>query len=174
MNRLIYHFLDGRFGAGIEIRILMHRTARTFGVKTPKTAGLSASELLERYAGFTAAAARYAVESGQDLKNLHRELYHTACRLGSTLRRWMRPENEQECCEILVLLYRNIGIKIREEQPRKFRVDRCYFSAFYTPEICQFISALDAGIFAGIFGGGRLKFQERITDGAAVCRADFT
>ncbi len=183
MNRPIYRLMSGKFGAGIEIRILMRQTAEVFGTEASGSAGkpaygkpaygLSASELLKRYARFTADAAMRAIDSGQDLRPLRRELYHMARRLGSEARRLLRPQNERECLAILTMLYKNIGITIREVRPGEFRVYKCYFSSFYTPEVCSVISAVDKGIFAGIYGGGRLVFSERITEGHDACRADF-
>ncbi len=173
MNRLTEQLLSGRFGAGLEIRILMRQTAEVFGEKAPKTAGLSAAGLLKSYAQFTADAAAHALQSGRDLHALDQELYAMAFRLGNRLRRWMAPKNEQECMAVLILLYRNIGIAIREEPVGRICVQQCYFSAFYTPEICSVISAADRGIFAGVCQGGTLSFTERITEGHTVCRADF-
>ncbi len=171
MNRVFDRFLSGRLGAGMEIRILMRQTAKVFGTEAPGMAGLSASELLWRYARFTAGAARRAIRSGQDLKALRRELYRMAFRLGSGVRRWLRPQNERECLSILVMLYRNLGITIREVRPGEFCVSECFFSSFYTPEVCAVISAIDQGIFAGVFGDGMLTFRERITEGHEACRA---
>ncbi len=165
MNRPLFHLLSGPLGADLEIRILMRLTARAFGVKEPKKAGL------RRYAKFSAAAARHALWGGEDLKRLHRELFRRACRLGRILRRCLRPRNEAECRDLVGQLYRNIGIVIREESPGRFCVPVCYFSAFYTPEICSVISAIDRGLFAGIYPGSRLTFRERMTEGRPACLA---
>ncbi len=134
---------------------------------------LSKQELLDTYARFTADAARRAIDSGQDMKQLHHRLYCMARQLGTQLRRWLKPENDQECQDIIALLYRNIGINIKESSPGKFTVQKCYFSTFYTPDICAVISAIDQGIFAGIYGRGRLTFRERITEGRNTCKAYF-
>ncbi len=173
MNRLFYRLLSGRLGAGFEIRILTRQTAAAFDQNPPKSAGHSARDLLKTYARFTADAAVKALTDGQDLRTLQRELYLMSRRLGNRLIRFMRPKDEKDCLAILTLLYKNIGISIREESPGEFCVDHCYFSGFYTPAICAVISAVDAGIFAGIFSGGTLKFCARITEGRKQCRAEF-
>ncbi|MCD7735553.1 MAG: hypothetical protein LUI07_01060, partial [Lachnospiraceae bacterium] len=98
-------------------------------------------------------------------------LYHMARHLGTQLRRGLKPENERECQAVIALLYRNIGIKIQESSPGEFTVQKCYFSTFYTPEICAVISAIDQGIFAGIYKKGSLTFRERITEGRHTCKA---
>ncbi len=173
MNKVNFRLLSGRCGARLELRILLRETARAFGRKVPKRPGHTVPELLKSYARFTADVAEEALQNGQDLKILHQKLYHMACRLGSIMRRWLAPKDKRECAAVLAMLYRNIGITIRETRPGKFRVDQCYFSSFYTPAVCAVISAIDQGIFAGVFGGGRLTFRERITEGHPVCRADL-
>lgn len=173
MNRLIYRILSSPSGACIQIRILLRQTARVFGVDAPRTAGMSASELLRTYAQFTSGASRNAMDSGQDLEQLHQKLYDMAYHLGSSLRQWMRPHGDQDCLAILTLLYKNIEILINERAPGEFYVRKCYFSAFYTPEVCRLISGIDQGIFAGIYQRGKLTFEERITEGYNQCKANL-
>lgn len=171
MNRLFYRILSGKFGARMQLRILMRQTAGAFEVDVPKAAGLAASELLKTYAQFTADASKHVMEEGQDIEQLHQKLYDMAYSLGSSLRRWMRPEDDQECFAILALLYRNIGILLSETASGEIYVHKCYFGAFYTPGICSLISAIDQGIFAGIYQRGRLEFEQRITEGHDKCKA---
>ncbi|MCD8367692.1 MAG: hypothetical protein LUC48_06665 [Clostridiales bacterium] len=173
MNRLIYRALSSRFGAHLELQILMRQTAKAFGVGAPKAARCSTPELLKAYAQFTSEEAVRALEHGDDLEALHQKLYQMACGLGKHLRRWLRPKDEKDCLAVIILLYRNIGIQMEEEAPGTICVRKCYFSAFYTPEVCAVISAIDQGIFAGVYQGGKLSFRERITEGHDVCRADF-
>ncbi len=173
MNRPVYRLLSGRSGPDMEIRILMRETAKAFGVKTPKTCRQSGAELLRSYAQFTADAASGALktEDRDDLRRLYRKLNRMAFRLGSIIRRLVRPENEKECLAVITALYRNIGITVSGERPGRFCVGKCYFSAFYTPRVCFLISAIDSGIFAGIYHGGKLVFDERITQGNDICTA---
>lgn len=58
--------------------------------------------------------------------------------------------------------------------PGTVTVRRCYFSRFYAPNMCRVMSAMDRGIFAGLFGGGELTFKSRITEGLPCCRAEFS
>lgn len=173
MNRLIYRILSSKFGANLELRILMRQTANAFGVEAPKAVVRSTSELLKIYAEFTAKEASRAIQHGDDLKTLHQKLYQMAYTLGSRLRRLLNPKDKKECFSVIALLYRNIGIQMEEKAPGTICVRKCYFSGFYTPEVCDLISAIDQGIFAGIYQGGKLTFHERITEGCDVCRADF-
>ncbi len=171
MRQPIYRVLSGTFGARLELRILTRQTAKAFGTDAPKTAGYSAQERVKRYAQMTAEEAERALRRGQDLTLLHRELFSMAERIGSRVRRWTRPQDERDCVAILEMLYRHLGITIREEKSGVFLVSECFFSAYYTPEVCAVISAIDQGIFAGVFGGGTLEFRERITEGKEACRA---
>ncbi|MCD7763601.1 MAG: hypothetical protein LUI14_10485 [Lachnospiraceae bacterium] len=173
MNRLIYCALSSRYGANLELRILMRQTAKAFGVESPKTARCSTPKRLKAYAQFTAKEAMRAIQDGDDLETLHQKLYEMAYALGNRLRGWLRPVDKKECLAIVTQLYRNIGIQMEEEAPGTVCVRKCYFSDFYTPEICSVISAIDQGIFAGIYQCGKLTFRERITEGYDVCRADF-
>ncbi len=176
MNRFIYHVLSSRFGACFELQILMRQTAKAFGANAPKTVGVSSEELLRAYAQFTAKEAMRAIQHGDNLETLYQKLYQMAYVLGRRLRRWLKPQDEQDCLAIIILLYRNIGIQMEEEEEESadtFCVRKCYFSTFYTPEVCSVISAIDQGIFAGIYQSGKLAFRERITQGHEVCRADF-
>ncbi len=171
MNKFAFHLLS--VGGDIEIRILMRQTARAFEVDVPKTAGLSTEDILRRYAIFTADESARAIWGGRDQQKLRRDLYRMAYRLGSSVRLLLRPRDDTECFSILTVLYRNIGIDIAQDSPGDIRVDKCYFSDFYTPGICSLISAIDKGIFAGVCHRGKLKFRERITGGSDACRAKF-
>ena len=52
------------------------------------------------------------------------------------------------------------------------RFGPCSFSQRYTPEDCRFMSAFDEGFMCGIMGiEGDLRFECRLTEGAACCRA---
>jgi hypothetical protein len=69
------------------------------------------------------------------------------------------------------LAYRAIGIDFEGDTCGGITINRCFFSQAYTPTVCQVMSALDAGLLAGLSGGSRLVFTERITEGYPWCRA---
>jgi hypothetical protein len=79
----------------------------------------------------------------------------------------------EEAVSAMEILYSIIGIQARSGDGREMTVSRCYFSAVYSPETCSVVSALDDGIFAGLSGGGRLEFKQRITDGSVSCLAEI-
>ncbi|MCD7809293.1 MAG: hypothetical protein LUH02_08115 [Erysipelotrichaceae bacterium] len=172
MNRLLYRLLSSKIGAYIEIKILMKQTAKVFGVKVPKGIGFSVSKLLKNYAQLTTDISLNFIENKQDRNQLQQDLYYMAFQLGSDLRWWLKPQNNQDCFDIIVMLYRNIKISLCE-QSQTICVHQCYFSDFYTPEVCSIISAIDQGIFAGVYQGGTLSFYKRITEGHEICVAHF-
>ena len=55
----------------------------------------------------------------------------------------------------------------------ELRIRSCYFSSFYSSGVCRLISALDAGVAAGLSSGGRLVFSRRLTEGHDCCLARF-
>ncbi len=172
MNHLLYRILSSKLGAYLEIKILMKQTAKVFGVKTPKNMGFSSSKLLKTYAQMTRDVSLNFIQSKQDRNQLQQNLYYMAFQLGSELRWWLRPQNNQDCFDIIEMLYRNIKISLCE-QSHTICVHQCYFSDFYTPEICSIISAIDQGIFAGVYQDGTLSFYKRMTEGHQVCVANF-
>jgi hypothetical protein len=75
----------------------------------------------------------------------------------------------------LRLIYRAIGIDLDTDLAAgEVTVRRCAFSGVYTPEVCAFVSALDAGIVHGISGNVTAVFTHRLTEGAPNCRARLT
>ena len=65
------------------------------------------------------------------------------------------------------------GILMDGHLPGEIKVSSCYFSRFYTPEQCALMSYMDSGIIAGILGGGKIEFTERITEGCGGCKVFF-
>jgi hypothetical protein len=67
--------------------------------------------------------------------------------------------------------YRVLGIDLRGSATGEVVVARCAFARVYAPEVCAVMSSLDAGLFAGLTGGRRLTFTQRISEGAPACLA---
>lgn len=150
---------------------LIRATAAGFGCPRPAVAGLSYAGRLRRYALFTREQAEKALQSGEDLVELRSPLYTNACHLGAKLRAWTGIKTLPEAVRLGRTLYRSIEIDLRGSEEGDLIVNRCYFSQFYTCQVCGLISALDDGLFSGLSGGGRLSFSERLTEGSACCRA---
>ena len=152
-------------------------TATAFECDAPHVAGVSHSEMLRAYALFTAEQAGQALERSADPREIQDRLYAGACRMGANLRHAFRITNDAEALAAAKVLYRALGIHLsaspRGQSGAEVTVRRCFFSDYYTRDTCRLIASLDAGLFAGLSGGGRLEFYRRITEGATCCKAHF-
>ncbi|MBR1633497.1 MAG: hypothetical protein IJ682_00385 [Lachnospiraceae bacterium] len=151
----------------LELQILLDTTARAFAVPSRRIWQLSAQNALRAYAAFT-------TECMQNASIRPGRLYRTAFALGHRLRRLTGFTDDAELSRLVVLLYRGIGITIDGHLPGEIAVPSCFFSRYYTPKQCALMSCVDAGVIAGLYGGGRLVFTERITEGCQQCLAEFT
>lgn len=122
---------------------------------------------LAGYAEFTTAC----MEAWGDDPALADRLYRDAYRLGSMIRKVTGFAHCNDLDRLIFCLYRNIDISMSGSTDGELIVSDCYFSNYYTPEQCKIMSNVDSGIVAGICGGGRLEFTERITEGCGRCRA---
>ena len=154
------------FVRSAEIQILMNLTARAFRTRAAGVWFLPADRALERYAEFT-------VRCMETLPVRPRELYRRAFRTGRRVRILAGIRKREDAERLVFLLYRNIRIGMAGSFPGEITVSDCYFAKFYTPRQCGIMSAADAGIIAGICGGGSLRFTRRITEGCGSCRAHF-
>ncbi len=150
----------------VQLQILIGISARAYKMPGKTVLFLPPQRALREYASFT----KSCMESGRDgEKNLFKEAYA----VGRMIRKITGFTENEDLGRLIFLLYRNIGITIRGKLPGDIVIPRCYFSRYYTPRQCQVMSNVDAGIIAGIFGGGNLVFTERITEGCRSCRACF-
>ena len=150
----------------LEIQILSDLTARAFQVPDRTLWNKPAELALRQYAAFTVSCME---EREADPDALFREAYA----VGSRLRLLTGFSGKQDAERLVFYLYRNINITMVGNLPGEITVPDCCFARFYTPRQCAVMSAVDAGIIAGICGGGRLRFSQRITEGCGMCRADF-
>ena len=149
-----------------QLQLLLNVTARAFDVPVKRIWYLPPGKALREYAVFTENCMRlYPTDP--------RRLYRSAYMLGSRLRRITGFTNKKELKQLIFILYRNIHITMDGRLPGEITVSSCYFSRFYTPKQCALMSYVDSGIIAGLFGGGNLKFTERITEGSGRCTAVF-
>lgn len=156
-----------------QLQELFECTASAFDTEAPAAAGLSFDERLQRYARFTASQVEAAIRRGNDPDALRERLYRNGYRLGSKLRKRLRLSNAEEVAEAIPILYRALRIELRGPAGGEIEVAHCFFSRFYSGQVCQIVSALDAGVVAGLSNGGRLTFRQRITGGRESCRASF-
>ena len=153
---------------------LFRATAAAFQVDMPRLSGLSREQCLLAYARFTAEQAEAALRQGDDLPGLQARLYENAYRLGRLPGRLLRVQGVDDTMTLGRFLYGILDIDFEGSANGEITIDRCYFSNYYSPEVCRLMSAMDRGLLAGLAGGGDLAFSQRITEGHACCRARFT
>lgn len=152
----------------IEIQLLMNLTARAIGKPASRTWTRNNDEALKAYAEFSRDNLQGTVNQ-QILQQMNQEAF----KAGRMLRKLMCLGKQDSIERVAIALYQNIGIELEGHLPGQLCFRRCYFSHFYTPQLCQAASALDDGILRGLAGNGRLTFQQRITEGCQCCLATF-
>lgn len=155
----------------IELQLLMNLTARALGQKPKRIWTSSPAEALRAYAEYT--SSNMPADADEALfERMNTEAY----KMGRLLRRLFMISNDTSAQRLIVALYHNIGIRMSFGSSQQLCFHRCYFSSFYTPQICRVASALDSGIICGISGQSakHLQFSQRITEGCQCCRAQFT
>jgi hypothetical protein len=151
--------------------MLFARTAAAFGQQMPRLRGLSADATLQAFAAFTAQAAAEAARSTPcELAIVQRRLFEVAYEPGRWLRRVFGVSSASDSMAVGRLAYRLLDIDFRGDAQGAITINRCSFSDVYSPAVCRVMSALDAGLLAGLSGGERLVLSERITEGYPCCR----
>jgi hypothetical protein len=152
-----------------QLERLFKATSAAFGCAAPSTAGLSCDETLKLYAHFTRQQADQSIRQGRELETQAR-LFQNALNIGQQLKRDFRV-SQPEVMRMAALVYRLLKIDFRGADDGCIVIKRCFFSVYYTGQVCRLISSLDEGLLVGLAGGGRLGFSRRITEGAEYCRA---
>lgn len=150
-----------------KFRQLVTLTSNAFEADAPDIAGLSFGDALRTYALFTRNEALKSIDRRPLVKD---RLFEGGRNLGQELRRTLKVRTNEDVLDAARILYRMIGIDIRGTGSGEIAVSRCYFSKFYSSEVCKTIASLDEGLLAGLSGGAELKFLQTITEGNSSCR----
>lgn len=148
-------------------------TSDAFGCEQVDIAPLPYKQALAKYAQTTKEQAEMYLSSGRSVEELKRRLYQNAYAWGKDLRKMLLIFSWKQANIAMKELYRLIDIELCYNTKGEVVITRCYFSNFYSAEICRLISALDAGLAAGLSGGGKLRFSQRITEGNSCCNGMF-
>jgi hypothetical protein len=148
---------------------LFRFTAAAFDRELPDLRGQSHADMLIGYARFTRGEAERALAGGT-APAVQKDLYDRSLRLGQDIRSRLPVRSRADAAAALRFLYRTLAIDKRIDARGAVTIRRCSLAAHYTPEVCRFMAAMDEGVVAGLCGG-RLVFSQRITEGAACCRA---
>lgn len=147
---------------------------------TEKASGRKCSvRTLAGYRDFTARA--IAEADTEALRVMRREMFRRAYRVGRLLSLIPGFRSGERRKRLISYLYKVIEIDLHDAENEGQKADagweicisRCFFSSAYTPKTCYVMSGLDAGIICGVFGGGKLAFRSRITEGCGCCRASW-
>jgi hypothetical protein len=149
---------------------LFEATAAAFGTPAPTTRRLTDDQCLDVYAEFTRDQAEAVLRHG-DVLDTQARLFSNARRLGNQLRAEFKVNSTLDVMRLSSLVYELIGIDFRGEPDGDITIRRCFFSTYYSGQVCRVVSSLDAGLLAGLSRGGRLVFSERLTEGGRCCRA---
>ena len=155
-----------------KLEILFQATADAFGIDKPSTNNLSYDQCLELYARFTQKEAGWTIQQGND-PEVQSRLRRNAYRIGEQLKAEFHIHTADEVMRLSALVYKLLHIDFHGEPGGNIIIRDCFFSAYYSSDICRLISSLDEGLLAGLSGGGTLNFSHRITDGNECCRAYF-
>lgn len=153
---------------------LFRLTADAFQIELPELRGLSFAECLAKYAEFTKQQAESYLQSDRPIEDVKFRLYQNSFILGQNLRKSLRIITFAEAVTALKIIYKVIGIDFQCDQQGEIVIKQCFFSKYYSGEVCMLISSLDEGLAAGLSGGGRLGFNQRITEGNCCCKGYFT
>ena len=152
---------------------LLRATAAAFGCAAPPVQGLAYRDSLQLYAQFTQSQVAAMIRAGDDLTAVEQRLYEHAQQLGQQYARLLHIRNQAEMMVVGRLLYAMLAIDFQSNAAGEVTIRRCYFSDFYTAEVCRVMSAVDRGLFAGLSENGQLRFSARLTEGAPCCLARF-
>jgi hypothetical protein len=152
-----------------KLQMLFQATADAFQTAVPYTGTLSYEECLRAYAQFTREQADITIERDRE-SEVRPRLFQNACRIGRQLKAGFRV-NATDVMRMGAVVYKILGIDFRADPEGNIVITRCLFSTCYSSRVCELISSLDEGLLAGLAGGGKLTFHQRITEGAECCRA---
>ena len=156
-----------------KVQELFELTAEAFQSDLPAIKNLSYDDCLKAYAHFSKTKAEGVIRLHYDTEAVKKRLYRNAYQMGEKLRKDFRIETQADVIRLSKILYKILRIESTGSSSGEVIIKRCFFSQFYTPDVCEMISSLDEGMAAGLSAGGRLVFKERITEGRDCCHATF-
>ncbi|HEY6950809.1 MAG TPA: hypothetical protein VI758_00295 [Bacteroidota bacterium] len=156
-----------------ELINLFAMTGSAFGSEVPALAELSFNECLTEYASYTKMVVEHSVDRLHNLGGSRQQLCRGAFELGSRLRKRFGVESVKDVMRACRILYKCIGIDFTGTPQGDITIHSCFFSRFYSDQVCGIISCIDKGLVAGLSGGGRLTFTQRITEGFGACKANY-
>lgn len=156
-----------------KLKELFRLTADALQTEMPELRGSTFRACLREYAVFTKEQAERCLKSGSPLEEVKHRLYQNSFLFGKSLRKELHIITWKESVTALKTIYKLIGIDFQYDGQGEFIIKQCLYSKYYTAEVCMLISSMDGGLAAGLSDGGKLCFQQRITEGSSCCRGCF-
>ena len=154
-----------------KVKELLELTAESFQSDLPDIKNLSYNDCLIAYAQFSKTKAEEVTKFDNNAEAVKKRLYLNAFQMGEKLRKDFRIKTQADVIRLSKILYKILKIDFNGNLSGEVIIKRCFFSQFYTPEVCGIISSIDEGLAAGLSAGGRLVFKNRITEGRNCCHA---
>jgi hypothetical protein len=161
----------------VKKRVLMElfqATATGFELQVPPLGTLDSKECLAQYARFVQVHAEQRLRDQNEVSTLTLRLYRNAMEMAQLLNKWLHLRTLQDVMATARVLYRILKVDLQGDVQGEVVIQRCYFSDFYSADVCRLMSAMDCGLFAGLSNGGELTFSSRITEGQPYCLAHFS
>jgi hypothetical protein len=155
-----------------RLRELFDATAEAFQANAPSPEGLSFDQRLHQYALFTRDQAAESLRRG-DQQEIKRRLYQAAYAMAGGLKKSFHVVDAEDAMKLAKLVYRILKIEFAGDRTGEVRIRRCFFSSFYSGEVCRILSSLDEGLLEGL-SGGTFRFSQRITEGHEYCLAHLS
>jgi hypothetical protein len=151
---------------------LLDATAEAFQAKAPTPEGLSFDQRLHQYALFTRDQATESLRRG-DQQEIKFRLYQAANAMAGRLKQNFHVVDAEDTMKLAKLVYRILKIEFAGDRTGKVQIRQCFFSSFYSGEVCRILSSLDEGLLEGL-SGRIFRFSQRITEGHEYCLAHLS
>jgi hypothetical protein len=156
-----------------QLMSLFEITGSAFGAEPPKLVRRTYAECLKEYALFTKSLVERSIDNLHNLGIARQQLCHQSYDLGKTIRRRFDITTTKDVMTACSLIYKCLGIEFEGMDNGAITVRSCFFSKYYSEEVCGVISCLDKGLVAGLSGGGKLSFTQKLTEGMDCCKAEL-
>lgn len=158
----------------IILKKLYRITVKAFGLELPYIKRLSYSELLQHYAIYVKVQCSMVLLDSEKIQKIKQNLFVNAFIEGVKLSKLLNIKIMKDIISATELFYSIIKIDFKSNLKGEVCINYCYFSDYFSNEICRIMCFLDEGIIAGISGGYVLNFYQRITENHDCCKAELT
>ncbi len=153
-----------------KLEMLFNASADAFQVASPTIKAFSYGDGLKLYARFTRQHIDKAIQQGNE-REVKSRLFERAYSIGQKFKADFHIHTVEEVMRMSSIIYKLLKIEFHGEPDGNIVIKNCFFSDYYSGEVCRIISSLDEGLLAGLSEGGKMSFSQRITEGNKCCQA---